>query len=117
MEQKHTPGEWHQAHRPIPNDPDGMYSTQVFTIDGQTIADLAWYPMPAREEIIEGKTMSVIGSYREANAKLISAAPNLLKALDGLMADIGGGKKHCVHEYDCTCAWDKAKNAIEKATI
>ena len=28
MEFKGTPGEWKQSHRQIPNDADGMYSTQ-----------------------------------------------------------------------------------------
>ena len=74
---KGTPGEWKQSHRQIPNDVDGMYSTQVYTEDGETIASLAWHAKPAVTE----NGIKKIGSYREANAKLISAAPELLKAL------------------------------------
>ena len=75
-----TPGEWFQSHRPIPNNEERMYSTQVYTEDGETIASLAWYPKPKAKGIIEGKHFLVTGSYREANAKLIAAAPDLLNA-------------------------------------
>ena len=27
-----TQGKWHQSHRPIPNDEDGMYATQIYRI-------------------------------------------------------------------------------------
>lgn len=79
MKKEFTPGEWKQSHRQIPNDPDGMYSTQVYTEDGETIASLAWYPKPPVSQIIDGESRIVTGSYREANAKLIVVAPELLE--------------------------------------
>jgi hypothetical protein len=82
---KYTPAPWVQSHREIPNDEDGMYSTQVYTKDGKTICTLAWYPMPPKKVIIDGKPMIQTGTYRDANAKLISAAPDLLEALKGLV--------------------------------
>ena len=42
---------------------------------------MAWYAKPA---VIENGTKK-IGSYREENAKLIAAAPELLKALQKLL--------------------------------
>lgn len=69
---RHTPGPWFQSHRAIPNDKDGIYSTQVYDEKGETIADLAWYPV----NLGNGH----IGTAREANARLIAAAPDLLAA-------------------------------------
>ena len=77
MEFKGTPGEWKQSHRQIPNNKDGMYDTQVYTDDGETIATIHWYSKPP---IIENN-VKTIGSYRKENAKLIAAAPDLLEAL------------------------------------
>tara|TARA_B110000114_G_C14796728_1_gene279064 strand:+ start:99 stop:413 length:315 start_codon:yes stop_codon:yes gene_type:complete len=102
MKKQFTPGEWKQSHRQIPNDADGMYSTQVYTEDGETIASLAWYAKPP---IIEnGK--KTIGSYRKENAQLISAAPNMLEALMDLENDNNSIPKPI---------WDKVQNAIKKA--
>ena len=76
----HTPGKWLQSHREIPNDKKGDYATQVYTEDGENIATLSWYAMPKVTEIIDGEPRGVIKTYREANAKLIAAAPELLEA-------------------------------------
>lgn len=72
----HTPGPWQAAHR---KREDGMWSTEVFTADGEAICSVAWYPRPIDEH-------GVIGTYREANARLIAAAPELLAALKELFA-------------------------------
>jgi len=87
QEQKFTPGKWYQSHRQIPNDADGMYSTQVYTEDGETIATLDWYPMPQIEEIVDGKKRYVTGTYRDGYARLISAAPELLKVCQSIVQD------------------------------
>jgi len=41
---KGTKGKWYQSHRQIPNDINGMWSTQVYDKNGETIASVAWYP-------------------------------------------------------------------------
>lgn len=69
-EGKHTPGPWKQSHRKQPN---GDYITQVYCAGGETIANVAWYPV----ELGDGIT----GTSRGANARLIAAAPDLLEAL------------------------------------
>jgi hypothetical protein len=70
METKHTPGPWFQSHRKTAPD---SYNTQVYTQNGEAICTLAWYPKP--------EVNGVVGTYREANARLIAAAPELLAAL------------------------------------
>lgn len=78
---KGTPGKWIQSHRLIPNDEDGMYSTQVHTEDGETIATVHWYPKPKEKGFHEGKPVLITGTYRESNALLISKAPEMLEML------------------------------------
>lgn len=78
---KGTKGKWYQSHRQIPNDTDGMYATQVYCKKGETIATLSWYAAPKEKGIHNGKEVVITKSYREANAKLIAAAPELLEAL------------------------------------
>ena len=70
----HTPGPWHQSHREMN---DGNWRTTVHTTDGQTVCTLSWYPRPP----VDTNVGRVIGTYREANALLIAAAPDLLAAL------------------------------------
>jgi len=67
-------GPWLQSHRELP---DGMYSTQVYTEDGETVCTMHWYQKPE----IKG----VIGTYREANAELIATFRNELPALLSLV--------------------------------
>lgn len=76
-----TPGKWIQSHRQIPNDPKGMYATQVYTEDGETIATLHWYPKPPEKVVFKGRNAIRRGTYRDGNAALISAAPDMLNAL------------------------------------
>lgn len=111
MELKYTPGPWVQSHRKNGNMNNGheMYSTQVYTPDGETIATIHWYPKTKNES-------GVIGTYREANASLISAAPDLLEVLKELLEDY-----EC-HEDSAYCDLgienhlrDKVNAAIAKA--
>ena len=54
--------------------------------------------------------------YLMANANLIAAAPELLEALQLLMAEQTGGNKSCGHNgFTCMCPYDKARAAIAKA--
>lgn len=71
-----TPGIWSFAHR---EGDAGMFNTEVFCADGHTIATMAWYPMPT----VDGVT----GTYREGNARLCAAAPDLLLALHNMLED------------------------------
>lgn len=53
---------------------------------------------------------------RYHNAQLIAAAPELLEALQLLMAEQTGGNKSCGHNgFTCMCPYDKARAAIAKA--
>lgn len=109
METKHTPAPWAQAHRKT----KGGYSTEVFQAEtGKTICTLEWYSMPPVKVIIDGVEKWQTGTYREANAKLISAAPELLEALKLLRSYFG--------EHDESIAEHKmfsiADSAIKKAT-
>lgn len=81
MEFKGTKGKWFYSHRQIPNDPDGMYSTQVYDKHGDTICSLAWHRKPAEERVINGVKKLVYGTDREENALLISKAPEMLEML------------------------------------
>ena len=49
------------------------------------------------------------------DAKLISAAPELLEALQDFMANASGEAESCGHSFECVCRFDKAKAAIAKA--
>lgn len=70
----HTALPWAQSHR---RKRTGMYSTQVYCADGETIAEIDWYPRPAGN--------GAVSTYREANAAFIVRACNnhyqLLSAL------------------------------------
>lgn len=73
METKFTKGKWRQSHRVKP---DGMYRTEVYDEEGKTICTLAWHKVP-----IEGGYVTD----REANAKLIAAAPEMFEAIERLI--------------------------------
>lgn len=71
---KHAPAPWEYEYRETPN---GGLTMQVFrAVDpDNTIATAHWHSV---------KTETGFTTNREANARLISAAPDLLAALDGL---------------------------------
>lgn len=51
-----------------------------------------------------------------ANQRMMAAAPELLEALQLLMAEQTGGNKSCGHNgFTCMCPYDKARAAIAKA--
>ena len=111
MGTKHTPAPWAQAHRKT----KGGYSTEVFQAEtGKSICTLEWYSMPPVKVIIDGVEKWQTGTYREANAKLISAAPELLEALTEL-ARIFDPNKQCIYEF-ARPVFDNAIKAIKKAT-
>lgn len=106
MATNHTPGPWAQAHRIC--DEDGNYSTQVFSAEtGETIATLTWAKMPSEKVVIDGKPKIKTGTYREGNAKLIAAAPEMLEVLQTIEND-----NNQVPQW----LWDKIQTVIKKAT-
>ncbi|MFV2949993.1 hypothetical protein [Pseudomonas japonica] len=53
---------------------------------------------------------------QEANARLIAAAPDLLRALELVMEDKAPGYHDCIDDGEPECAWCIARKAITKAT-
>jgi hypothetical protein len=72
-EAKFTQGKWSQSHR---EQSDGMYITQVYDENGQSICDLNWHSV---ETTLGFKTD------REENALLIAAAPEMYELLEELL--------------------------------
>lgn len=73
---KATPAPWFQEHRKKAN---GMYATEVFDKEGETIATLAWHSK---------KLGNITKTDREANARLIAAAPEMLEALKSIQQQL-----------------------------
>ena len=96
----HTPGPWLQSHR---ENVHGMWSTQVYDSAGVTIADLAWYA------VVNG---NVVTTAREANARLIAAAPELLACLKALVLSAHPSRAEHPAMFR---AWQVAHAAIAKA--
>ena len=82
---KGTLGDWEWSHRPIPLNEDGMYSTQVYCKEGKTICSVDWYPCPREKGLHNGKPVFITKTYREANAQLISKAPEMLEILESIV--------------------------------
>lgn len=101
---KHTPGPWFQSH--IQDKTDGMYYTRVYD-HKDIIATLHWYPI----ELAPGVT----GTRREANAKLIAAAPELLRSCIQLLQCrldvIEEAGDNPDHWYEVRLAKEAIKNA------
>lgn len=101
MNAQHTPGPWHYSHR---EGADGMYRTEVFSEQHGGIATCNWTPKHCGN--------GVTATYREANARLIAAAPDLLVALQSLVnMDVSYQRGPKVAE-----AVEGARAAIAKAT-
>lgn len=98
MNTKHTPGPWNSAS--LDQDSDHI---EVFAgiSDGDQVAVVKGYGLAT------GKHYEAI-----ANARLIAAAPDLLAALDALIAAIYEGKYVDPYSY----VYRDALNAIAKAT-
>ena len=85
----HTPGPWHHKH------------LMIWSADRKLITG-----MPT--DIGEPK---IIGQEREANANLMAASPDLLKALIDLDRETSGGTNLCAEKFIIA-----ARAAIAKAT-
>lgn len=70
MSAQYTPGPWLAEHRAVYG---GGYNTEVFSATHGVIAICGWTPKPLGD--------GVTGTYRDANARLIAAAPDLLESL------------------------------------
>ena len=75
----HTPLPWAQSHRKTNS---GGYSTEIYDAEGQTIATVAWYPVPKED----GSTATA----RAANAELIVAAVNAHEAQSAILRQLAG---------------------------
>lgn len=102
----HTPGPWLHDHREGDN---GYFNTEVFSPNDSwgVIATLAWVPQPLGN--------GVTGTYREANARLIAAAPDLLAALQNLLAEVSEASIVGIC-HDERAAFMNARDAVAKAT-
>ena len=110
-----TPGPWLHEHRETKVS-GGMYSTEIYTEDGGSghgvIATLSWYPRPMDER-------GAIGTYREANARLIASAPRLARRvieLEEALAEarpvveaMTGTEWAGVGKFNC---WQKADDSL-----
>ena len=115
MKTQHTEGKWQQSHR-VTED-DGGYNTQVYTED-TVICTLDW----AGHKEDDGKTTT---SMREANAKLIAAAPELLEALQSALSKLNQARciQNCSQgttphgdQYQWCDEISKHEDVIKKAT-
>lgn len=101
MKTKHTPGPWATEYRATSR---GGYAQEIFDSKGELIATAAWYPIKY--------SVTTTTTNREANARLIAAAPDLLEAIEEALSHCGAsGYLNCGKP-----ATDKLRAAIAKAT-
>lgn len=125
---KGTKGRWYTSHRQKPN--SSMYDTEVYCEKGKTIAVISWYQRGPVKEIYEGREVLVTRTDREANALLISKAPEMLEMLEEVCENLsiqlgrlgccgeGDGKDHRADEddYGGNEMLQRAKQLIKEAT-
>lgn len=92
MNAKHTPGPWVASHN--------SWETSTVYADGRVVAECLI------DADVSEENQHELEPIKEANARLIAAAPELLEALQEVIAI--SDRKHD--------AWDKAKAAIARAT-
>jgi hypothetical protein len=97
----HTPGPWATEYMKSSR---GGYAQQIFDANGVLVATAAWYPVRVSE--------STTATNREANARLIAAAPDLLEALEAMYEMFNGNGI----TPDDDAAIIAARSAIAKAT-
>ena len=103
---KWTPGPWVYEHRQ--DSFDGMFYTQVFTPDnGEAVATVHWYP--------EQKPYGVTGTHREANARLIAAAPDMAEALAGVEQTAREYVRNWPNSPTVRAPWEAVLAALAKA--
>lgn len=101
MSTPYTPGPWKTEYR---KGADAMYRAEIFSEQHGGIATCAWTPKHCGNGVTE--------TYREANARLIAAAPELLEALIAITTvRCDGMDPTPINE-----AYEKADAAIAKAT-
>lgn len=137
MNSKHTPGNWECSHcgrvfegedipanKKCPSDdcPSICPSINLGVTSG------TWIHKRGKEgkyivHSVDGYICLVNGivgdKNNEANAKLISASPDLLEALQSMLDDGRGGHNQSCEAYlkkPCSCSYGKAQAAITKAT-
>ena len=98
METKFTKGEWMLSHR---ENHMGMYSTEVYDEKGEIVCTRAWH---------EVSTEKRFKTDRDANAKLIAAAPEMFDALNEIYED----REAFAHLFESQ--QDKVIAALKKAT-
>lgn len=90
----------------------------VTEIDDDDLSEQSSTMIAAGDTVIAcvGPSVHTLLGIDKNNAHLIAAAPELLEALQLLMAEQTGGNKSCGHNgFTCMCPYDKARAAIAKA--
>lgn len=113
---KGTPGPWVAVQQYVDEasviDADGF---KVVTAE-RTAVLIDWDKKGLEHWGDDGGSRHLSGPEQFANAHLIAAAPELLEALQLLMAEQTGGNKSCGHNgFTCMCSYNKARAAIAKA--
>lgn len=99
---------WGAAHR---EGQDGMWNTEVFDSDGETICVLSWYTV---ETEIEDGTKILTSNLRDEHAAIFKAAPNLLGVLGECIEYLDGNEKNSI--CSTSVLHDKMKKAFQMAT-